>query len=323
MENARFCTRCGTMIDQVRDSGIICSECSTPNPSYASFCMECGSALANSDLQEFEDDYEFLDKIDSLELTPAESLLIMDLDADGKELFKLTMLDLLARGVIKIQTFQEDRGISITKPGLFHELQRGEEFETRLQPYEEIFRQPLYSYDEIELYQYVSMVLKNITPIQSNSFSQYKEQYLINPLLEDGYIAKVKKQDLRSGYHYRLTKFGENIRRKINNILDDADHLGEWVDTDPERAKAFLSAVGSHIFILNYDLDTLRFLENTLKEVRSNPSKFYAYYLFPTSFLEGIKSEQDVYDIFGMNALRSFEFFETLDPFDDIFDAFE
>jgi hypothetical protein len=94
------------------------------------------------------------------------------------------------------------------------------------------------------------------------------------------------------------------------------------VDTDPEKAKAFLSAVGSHVFILNYDLDTLRFLKNTLGGVKSRTSEFYTYYLFPQYFVEGIKSEKTG-DLFAMDALKSFEYFKTFDAFDDIFDAFD
>ncbi len=304
-------------------AGIICSNCGTENAFYASFCMECGTELKSADFNQTGYDDYFSHKMGSLDLTPAQSFLLMDLDADGKEMFKLTMLDLLARHVIKMQTFQEDKGFSVTKPGIFHEIHRGEEFEARLQPYEEVFRQPLYSYGEVELYQYIQMVLKNINPDITNSFLEYKEKYLINPLIKDGYVERVKKNGLDSDDHYQLTGRGEGIRKKINDLLKDADYLGEWVATDPERAKAFLSAVGSHIFILNYDLDTLRFLENSLTDIKSNTSKFYPYYLFPLEFLKCFRSKDKISDIFGMDALRSFEFFETLDPFDDIFDAFD
>jgi hypothetical protein len=327
--NARFCTRCGTLIDKgshnsPETSNLICSNCGTENPFYASFCMECGTELKSTDLHEPEADVNPWNKnLESLELTPAESFLLMDLDVDGKEMFKLTMLDLMARRIIKMRTFQEDKGFSVTKPGIFHEIQRGEEFEVRLQPYEEVFRKPLYSYEEIELYQYVQMVLKNISPVITNSFSQYKEVYMIDPLIKDGYMERVKKHGLDSSNHYQLTELGEDISKKINDVLKDADYLGEWVATDPERAKAFLSVVGSHVFILNYDLETLRFLENSLTGIKSDTSKFYPYYLFPLEFLKDFKSEENTDNIFGMGALRSFEFFETLDPFDDIFDAFE
>ncbi|MDD1763627.1 MAG: zinc-ribbon domain-containing protein [Methanobacteriaceae archaeon] len=320
--SARFCTRCGKLlVQETRTNTIICSKCSTENPSYASFCMECGTELKITDLEKRKEHY-LQDKMESLELTPAESLIIMDLDADGKEMFKLTMLDLLARRVIKMQTFQEDKGFSVKKPALFHEVQRGEEFETRLQPFEEIFRKPLYSYDEIEVFQYIKKVLKNISPILANSFSEYKEFYLMDPLIKEGYIEKVEKHGIKSHDHYQLTEYGQNVRKRINDLLDEADYIGEWVDTDPERAKAFLSAIGSHVFILNYDLDTLRFLKNTLGGVKSRTSDFYTYYLFPLYFVEGIKSEK-IGDLFGMDALKSFEYFETFDAFDDIFDAFD
>jgi hypothetical protein len=322
VENARFCTRCGTTLDETfQAASIICSNCLTENPSYASFCMECGTELKKTD-QKAEENIHF-DKMESLELTPAESLLIMDLDVEGKEMFKLTMMDLLSRQVIKMRTFQEDKGFSVKKPGLFHEVHRGEEFEARLQPFEEIFRKPLYSYDEIEVYRYVQMVLKNISPVVTNSYSEYKEVYVINPLIKEGYMERVGKKGLNSHDHYKLTELGAAIRKKINEVLNDADYLGEWVDNDPERAKAFLSVLGSHIFILNYDLDTLRFLENKLTGIISSTSKYYHYYLFPMYFLKDLKSEDEMNDILIKDALRSFEFFETFDSFDDIFDAFE
>ncbi|MDI9436777.1 MAG: zinc ribbon domain-containing protein [Euryarchaeota archaeon] len=323
VENARFCVQCGTSLDNYPQiTCVICSTCGTENPSYASFCMECGVDLKVTN-RKTEEDGHFPDKMGSLELTPAESLLILDLDIEGKEVFKLAMLNLIDRRVMKIRTFQEDKGFLVKEPVLFHEVHRGENFEAPLLPYEEIFRKPLYSHNEIEIYRYVQMILKNINPIVTNSYSEYKEDYLINSLIKGGYIEKIGKKGLNSPKPYKLTQLGVDIRKKIVDILDDADNLGEWVDTDPKRAKAFLSALGSHIFLLNYDLDTLRFLTNNLTGIESRTAKYYSYYLSPIDFFKDFKSEQDIKYIFRINALESFEFFETFDPFDDIFDSFE
>lgn len=304
-----------------------CIKCGTKNPSYAAFCMECGIDLKNttSDLKETKgQNLNLSSEMESLELNPAESFLLLDLDANGKEMLKLTMLDLLARRVIIMDTWEEEKGLLVKKPTIIHEVGRGENFQTDLKPYEELFRKPLYIYKEIEIQEFIKKVLKEFSSTFSASqFSRFKNIYIRTPLIEEGYIEKVKKQGITSREKYQLTDYGRQVRERIKDILDDADNLGEWVDTEPERAKAFISAIGTHIFILNYDLDTLRFLKNRLEGVKSQTAKFYPYYLYPASFLVGIRGGKLMDDEFDMDVIDSFEYFDSFDSFDDVFDFFD
>jgi len=288
--------------------------------------MECGINLQNIsyNLQNNSQTANLHREMESLELTPAESFLILDLDADGKEMLKLTMLDLLARQVIKMDAWQEEKGLLVKKPALVHEVGQGENFQIDLKLHENIFKKPLYGNKDIKIEEYIKKVVKVFSSTFGGpSFSKYKNQYIMAPLIAEGYIEKIKKQDIISREKYQLTEYGRQVRERINDVLEDADNLGEWIDTDPERAKAFLSAVGTHIFILNYDLDTLRFLKNKLSGVKTQTSKFYPYYLYPVSFLVGMKAGAIIDDPFDMDVIDSFEYFDSFDSFDDVFDSFD
>ena len=335
---------------KIPDNMIFCSECGAQNPNNAKFCSECGLRIENKKFDDHILNGETSPSGEkSLELTPAESYLILYLDsanlstdnAQGKELLKLTMKDLLARKVIQIDSREEKRFLS-TKT--VQRIGKGENFNTDLKPHEEIFTAPLSKHPELELKKYFKKTLKRFkSRLTGPSFSKYKNDFVIPILIEKGYIVLVKKKGIVSPAKYELTEEGVQVNNKINDIFKDSDNLFQWADSNPEKAKAFLSAVGTHIFILPYDGEQLLSLKNRLANVKTKTSKFYPYLLYPVSFWIGmkmsgrntLKKKEDLFDyddsidLFNMDVLDALDdwdidfFGDVFDSFDDIFDSFD
>ncbi len=327
---------------KIPENVIFCGECGARNPINAKFCSECGLNIdKKSDDQSLNGEMNSSGE-KSLELTPAESYLILYLDSSnlatdnvhGKELLKLTMKDLLARKVIKIDSREEKRFLS-TK--IVQKIGKGENFDTDLKPHEEIFTAPLSKHPELDLKKYFKKMLKPFkSRLTGPSFSKYKTDFVMPILIEKGYVLLVKKKGIVSPAKYELTGSGVGIKNRINDIFKDSDNLFQWADSNPEKAKAFLSAVGTHIFILPYDMDQLLSLKNRLANVKTRTSKFYPYLLYPVSFLIGMKmggknaskkredllDYDDSFDLFDMDVFDGLDDF-IIDSFDDVFDSFD
>jgi ribosomal protein L37E len=311
---------------KIPDNVIFCSECGAQNPHNAKFCSECGLGIENKKFDDSFNNETNFSVVKSLELTPAESYLILYLDsanlatdnAQGKELLKLTMKDLLSRKVIQIDSRDEKKFLS-TKT--VQRIGKGENFNTDLKPHEEIFTIPLSKHSDLELKKYFKKMLKQFkSRLTGPSFSKYKNDFVMPILIEKGYVILVKKKGIVSPAKYELTGSGVEIKNRINDIFNDSDNLFQWADSNPEKAKAFLSAVGTHIFILPYDMNQLLSLKNRLANVKTKTSKFYPYLLYPASILIGMKM--------GRNALKKkedlFDYDDSIDSFDmDVFDGLD
>lgn len=334
---------------KIPDNVIFCSECGAQNPHNAKFCSECGLGIENKKFDDSFNNETNFSVVKSLELTPAESYLILYLDsanlatdnAQGKELLKLTMKDLLSRKVIQIDSRDEKKFLS-TKT--VQRIGKGENFNTDLKPHEEIFTIPLSKHSDLELKKYFKKMLKQFkSRLTGPSFSKYKNDFVMPILIEKGYVVLVKKKGIVSPAKYDLTGYGVEIKNRINDIFNDSDNLFQWADSNPEKAKAFLSAVGTHIFILPYDMNQLLSLKNRLANVKTKTSKFYPYLLYPASILIGLKlggrntlkKKEDLFDyddsidLFDMDVFDGLDDFiidsfdEAFDSFDDVCDSFE
>ncbi|MBI5459395.1 zinc-ribbon domain-containing protein [Methanobacterium sp.] len=331
---------------KIPDTVVFCSECGARNPTTAKFCTECGLKIDNIkfDNHSFNSETNFSGE-KSLELTPAESYVILFIDsanlstdnAHGKKLLKLTMKDLLARKVIQMDS-RKEKGFLSTK--IVRKIGKGENFNTDLKPHEEIFTASLTKHPELEIKKYFKKMLKQFkSRLTGHSFFKYKNDYVMPLLIEKGYVILVKKKGIVSPAKYELTKSGVEIKNRINDIFKDSDNLFQWADSNPEKAKAFLSAVGTHIFILPYDMNQLLSLKNRLANVKTKTSKFYPYLLYPVSVLIGIKfgtknafrkkedldffdSNDDALNLFDVDVFDALDDLE-IDSFDDVFDSFD
>lgn len=305
-----------------------CSECGAKNPSNAMFCSECGTRI-NDFQPNLEKDSSC--KMQSLDLTPAEALAILNPDNNGKEMLKLTMKDLVVRKVIKINS--HEKKVLLFKK-MVHRVTKGENFSMDLKPHEEIFVSLLFKYSELDVKSYMRMVKKPFTSGLTGSFLKYKTNYVMPFLMEKGYFVKVKKKGILSREKYELTETGLELKKRIDNVFEDANNLLELSNRNPEHAKALMAVLGTHIFIFPFTSDQLISLKNRLNGVKTKTSQFYPYFLYPVALLIGINAYKkhgqrniDVFDDFDNDFLDSNDLLDINDDIDiftmDILDVFD
>lgn len=256
-ENSNFCEVCG---EPLKTTQKLCPECGTENVEIANFCENCGTSLEmiKSNMKSLKTKYienpDFLEnnskdnssKI-SLNLTPAESLILLNHEGNygqgttSGELLKVTLIDLVFKNVFKIDVREvEKKGIFGTKTVKKTYLQEGKNFNMPLKPHEEVFRRYLPSKADS----------KRLRILQQRVRKAYGRRYgwktILDPLALEGYF-NVEKKFL--GKKYTLSAKGIEARDMIVKLKEEGKYLDRWIDTDPERAKAYLMMGGTNVFL--------------------------------------------------------------------------
>jgi predicted RNA-binding Zn-ribbon protein involved in translation (DUF1610 family) len=107
MKKTQICKSCG---ENIRATYDFCPKCGKENSGNTKFCANCGTGLERQNsgltqkdlktkLKPVESDNS--DEIVALDLTPAESLIILNHHTLTKELLKVTFIDLIFKNVFK------------------------------------------------------------------------------------------------------------------------------------------------------------------------------------------------------------------------------
>ncbi|MGB9936494.1 MAG: zinc-ribbon domain-containing protein [Methanobacterium sp.] len=249
-ENYNFCESCG---EKLKLPYKFCPHCGDKNSENAKFCINCGMSLEKSESKDEPlkglngENNKSHNKTISLGLTPAETLVIMNhklyhgMGTSPKELLKTTFIDLIFKNVFKIDVREkEKKGIFGTKIVKKTYLLEGKNFNMPLKPHEEVFRD--YLPDKADS--------KRLKKLQMSVFKAFKQNYaekkLLGPLVSEGYF-DVKKKFL--GKKYSLTDKGEEARDLILQLKAEGQDLDNWIDSDPEKARAYIMMGGSNIFL--------------------------------------------------------------------------
>jgi hypothetical protein len=246
-ENSNFCKSCGENIHSTCD---FCPKCGKENSGNAKFCANCGKSLEkqNSGLKTQNnlktklkpDGSDNSGKIVALDLTPAESLVLLNQGTLTKELLKVTFIDLIFKNVFKIDVQEvEKKGIFGRKMVKETYLHEGKNFNMPLKPHEEVFRKHLPSKVD-------SKRFRKLQQSVARSSSDYNRKKLLEPLTSQGYL-HVEKKFL--GKKYSLSDKGEETRVLILKLKEEGQNLENWIESDPERARAYLLMGGSNIFL--------------------------------------------------------------------------
>ncbi len=250
-ENYNFCELCGEKLVIYK----FCPECSQKNVENANFCENCGTHLetSGSEIRSSETQYapneepNNSNEMVSLNLTPAESLMITNhsyYQGHGdalKELLKVTLIDLIFKNVFKVDVQEvEKKGIFSSKLVTKTYLLEGKNFNMPLKHHEEVFRKHLpHKADSNRLRKLQQRVYKAYR-------NNYAEKKLLKPLALDGYF-DVEKKFL--GKKYSLSYKGTDAREMILKLKEDGQDLEYWIESDPEKARAYLQMGGSNIFL--------------------------------------------------------------------------
>ncbi len=329
-ENYNFCQSCGEKLESNNN----CPECGVENDENAKFCVSCGASLENG---ESIDNKSINGKKDSenvvsLDLTPAESLMIMDpkyyqSGAALKDLLKMTFIDLIFKGVFKLEVEEvEKKGFFGTKIVQETNLYEGKNFNLPLKPHEEIFRKNLPSKVNSKRFRELQ---KRVAKHSKN----YAKKKLLEPLAEAGYF-NVEKKFL--GKKYSLSEKGIETQEMIYKLKNEGLNLQDWVDNDPERARAYLMMGGSNIFLT--DDYYFEWFKNNSKKIGAlfagaavigtayafNKYRWYSAFNRHHSHGSIDFDDFDSFDSFDDGGFDIFSDFDAFDAFDSIdFDSFD
>jgi len=294
----------------------LCPECGKENTENANFCENCGTSLKTIGLDKETLDNTiqtdtFIDnsnQMGSLNLTPAESLMILDHEKYShrtslRELLKVTLMDLIFKNVFKVDVPEFEEG------GKKIYLYKGENFNMPLKPHEEVFREELRFEDDNMADTFQWRVLRNA--LQNG----YAKEKLLKSLSSDGFFI-VKKSFLRK--KYVLSNKGVETRQIIKQLNNDGKNLENWLNTDPERARAYMLIGGSNVFLT--DKNNFKWFKNnsgrigslfSSGRVRTNTSDYYNYYWYAPFILDS-----GIFDIANIDNL--FSDFNMSDIFDSV-----
>ena len=259
--------------------------------------------------------------MDSLNLTPAESLIFISPNSSGIEMIKITLLDLLLRRVLGVNVGeQESKFLKSHNKTIL--ISKGDITGLNLKPHEEILVDLISNYSELELKEFAELIHYKINSMK------YKDGCIRDHLVDTGYLRRQRKMLLSLIPHtrYVLTDKGLEIKNKITNLLDEAKYLERWIKEDLGKAKAYLSVIGTHILLLNvYDLEDIKKFNKILSQIKpeSKPSNYFNYYLYsvPMDYLDE-NGDIDSFDFIDMSVLDNFhswnEFYSYFDTELDI-----
>ncbi len=257
--------------------------------------------------------------MESLNLTPAESLMIISPKASGEKMIKFTLMDLILRKHLRIIIKKSD---FLKKSYENTVIGEGESSKLSLKPHENILMELILEHGELKLKNFVDVLYKKI-----DSPMQYKNRYVRDPLVDKGYFKKQRKMLLALAPYtvYTMTDKGMETKSKIMKLLDEVEYLEKWIKEDLGRAKAYLSVLGSHILLLNgYDIEDIKKFNRILSFIKpeSNAGEYYDYYLYqvPSGYLDEYRNLNS-FDFLDMSLLDYFDSFNDFLPdFDGISD---
>ncbi len=266
---------------------------------------------------------------ESLNLTPAESLMILDPKrSKGKEMLKLTLIDLLLKKVLKADVNYEtvDRAFKRSKRSVKKiNISEGENYsKANLKPHERMFAWDKLPSRNLELSKFAKEVYRNI----NKNFSFYKKHFVRYSLIVDGYFQKEIREFLFLFPYtkYALSEKGFSAQTKIKNLLEEGEkELEGWVKYEPARAKAYLSVCGTNILLLehyHYDLQVIKEWIKELSNIESqeNYSNYYPYSWHGWHELTSTNTLDDTIN-FDVSYFDSLDDFDSFDDFDTGFDG--
>ncbi len=255
--------------------------------------------------------------MESLNLTPAESLMIISPKASGDKMIKLTLMDLLLKKSLRIDIGEKFNFLKGSHSNII--IGEGESCEWFFKPHEEILMELILEHHELKLDEFVDTLYKKI-----GSSIEYKNRYIRDPLIDKGYFKMQKKMLLSLAPYnmYSLTYNGLKLKSKIKEILDEAEHLKKWMREDLGRAKAYLSVLGSHILLTDvYDVEDIKKFNRMLSYINpeSNTSEYYSYYLYtvPFDYLDDYGNLKS-FGFLDISLLDHFNSFDDLTDFKDV-----
>jgi hypothetical protein len=253
--------------------------------------------------------------MESLNLTPAESLMIISPDSNGNELIKITLMDLLLKKALNMN-IEDHQARFLKRHYETAVISKNKSCELTFKPHEKILME-IIDNNELELKEFAKELFKRV------KYSDYKNTYVRGPLIDKGYFRMQRKMLLSLVPYntYVLTDKGLELKSIIMELLDEAKFLKKWMKEDLGHAKAYLAVLGSHILLTKTcDMEDIQKFNRMLSYI--NPEvktgDYYNYYMYtvPIDYMDDLGDLQS-YDFLDISLLDHFNYF------DDFFSDFD
>ncbi|MEL1235843.1 MAG: hypothetical protein VXA61_04145 [Candidatus Neomarinimicrobiota bacterium] len=263
--------------------------------------------------------------MNKLELTPAESYLLLDIEnKDGKTLMKYSLINLLYKNVLSSEVREETEGTVFKKVVKKTYLSKGTQFgKLNLKAHEKL----LYSVmadekDEIELVEFIKKVFEQY---DYNGFYEL----MIDAQAQSGLLNVTEERKFFNIFTKKKREFTDNgieANQKIEKILSAGKkNLHDWVLNDPSRAKAFMAACGANLILLDgHDMGMLQSYESKLKDIEKQKHEDSGFILWGDGG-SLTKDELHLEDAGSLDSIstdfNSFSAFDSFDGLDSGFDS--
>ena len=263
--------------------------------------------------------------MNKLELTPAESYLLLDIEnKDGKTLMKYSLINLLYKNVFSSEVREETEGTVFKKVVKKTYLSKGTQFgKLNLKAHEKL----LYSVmadekDEIELVEFIKKVFEQY---DYNGFYEL----MIDAQAQSGLLNVTEERKFFNIFTKKKREFTDNgieANQKIEEILSAGKkNLHDWVLNDPSRAKAFMAACGANLILLDgYDMGMLQSYESKLKDIEKQKHEDSGFILWGDGGSR-TKDELHLEDAGSLDSIstdfNSVSAFDSFDGLDSGFDS--
>ena len=263
--------------------------------------------------------------MNKLELTPAESYLLLDIENnDGKTLMKYSLINLLYKKVLSSEVREETEGTVFKQVVKKTYLSKGSQFgKLNLKAHEKL----LYSVmadeeNEIELVEFIKKVFEQY---DYNGFYEL----MIDIQAQSGLLNVIEERkffNIFSKKKKELTDSGKEVNQKIGEILSTGKkNLHDWVLNDPSRAKAFMAACGANLILLDgHDMGMLQSYESNLKDIEKQKHEDTGFILWGDGG-SVTKDELHLEDAGSLDSIstdfNSVSAFDSFDGLDSGFDS--
>ena len=263
--------------------------------------------------------------MNKLELTPAESYLLLDIEnKDGKTLMKYSLINLLYKNVLSSEVREETEGTVFKKVVKKTYLSKGSQFgELNHKAHEKLLCSVMADEkDEIELVDFIKKVFEQY---DYNGFYEL----MIDAQAQSGLLNVTEERKFFNIFTKKKREFTDNgieANQKIEEILSAGKkNLHDWVLNDPSRAKAFMAACGANLILLDgHDMGMLQSYESKLKDIEKQKHEDSGFILWGDGG-SLTKDELHLEDAGSLDSIstdfNSFSAFDSFDGLDSGFDS--
>ena len=263
--------------------------------------------------------------MNKLELTPAESYLLLDIEnKDGKTLMKYSLINLLYKNVLSSEVREETEGTVFKKVVKKTYLSKGSQFgKLNLKAHEKLLCSVMADEeDKIELVEFIKKIFEQY---DYNGFYEL----MIDVQAQSGLLNVTEERkffNIFSKKKKELTDNGMEANQKIGEILSTGKkNLHDWVLNDPSRAKAFMAACGANLILLDgHDMGMLQSYESKLKDIEKQKHVDSGFILWGDGG-SSTKDELHLEDAGSLDSIstdfNSVSAFDSFDGLDSGFDS--